>query len=414
MRLNTFFTKHASPSKPSTKRLTSSVDQQTLEAEAATENPVSDYAQEFPKFFVPSHTTLAPSHRFERDHEALEHIRQRVDGMLKNQHVPPPLPQPFRATEVFHMIPYRRRRGGNQLSTKDVCRRLKVYLKTCSLSDGTRGDPQLTALNKSLQRISMKSFKFSEDVRPPYQGTFARGIPSHAAIKVCRNPFSRSMPDINYDWDSEAEWDDGEDINSDEEKSEDSEDDMADFLDDEDDAIIDSRRRQIGGDMEPFCTGIRWQEDSQSDPSFQAYRMEIISGKQSCCHLFRLSKLLTIYSLDMIQFPIDPFSTAYWSKPTPVEPSTPTHKKPTLPARTTLLAYATNMSLKEGDQVGHALNNSSLSSSGTNSSVMSDKVPVPISKGKRPFPPELLADFKQVVEGSDLSKLGLVEVLKKR
>jgi chromatin assembly factor 1 subunit A len=35
-------------------------------------------------------------------------------------------------------------------------------------------------------------------------------------------------------------------------------------------------------------------------------------------------------------------------------------------------------------------------------------------KPKRPFPPDQLPEFKQVVEGSDLTKTGLVEVLKKR
>jgi hypothetical protein len=32
----------------------------------------------------------------------------------------------------------------------------------------------------------------------------------------------------------------------------------------------------------------------------------------------------------------------------------------------------------------------------------------------KPFPPDLLDDFKREIDGSDLSKIGLVEVLKKR
>ena len=37
-----------------------------------------------------------------------------------------------------------------------------------------------------------------------------------------------------------------------------------------------------------------------------------------------------------------------------------------------------------------------------------------MGKPKRTFPPDQLAEFKQVVEGSDLTKIGLVEILKKR
>jgi chromatin assembly factor 1 subunit A len=37
-----------------------------------------------------------------------------------------------------------------------------------------------------------------------------------------------------------------------------------------------------------------------------------------------------------------------------------------------------------------------------------------VSKAKRPFPPEQLDEFKKAVEGNDLSKIGLVEILKKR
>jgi hypothetical protein len=37
----------------------------------------------------------------------------------------------------------------------------------------------------------------------------------------------------------------------------------------------------------------------------------------------------------------------------------------------------------------------------------------PSKKGK-PFPPDQLAAFKEAVEGSDLTKAGLIEVLKKR
>jgi hypothetical protein len=37
-----------------------------------------------------------------------------------------------------------------------------------------------------------------------------------------------------------------------------------------------------------------------------------------------------------------------------------------------------------------------------------------LRKAKRAFPPDQLAELKQVIEGSDLTKTGLIEILKKR
>lgn len=47
--------------------------------------------------------------------------------------------------------------------------------------------------------------------------------------------------------------------------------------------------------------------------------------------------------------------------------------------------------------------------------IESDIKPKPgkIILAAKPFPPELLADFKRAISGSKLSKVGLIEVLKK-
>ncbi|RJE19677.1 hypothetical protein PHISCL_07975 [Aspergillus sclerotialis] len=84
---------------------------------------------------------------------------------------------------------------------------------------------------------------------------------------------------------------------------------------------------------------------------------------------------------DSVTFPIDPFSTAYWQKPK---------------AETGPFSFG-NKSTTGG----------------------SSQFPPPPDGGvqgkpKRMLPTEHLEEFKQVVDGSDLSKMGLVEVLKKR
>jgi chromatin assembly factor 1 subunit A len=228
-----------------------------------------------------------------------------------------------------------------------------------------------------LRQIPMKTLKFGEDVRPPYQGTFSRSVPEVSARKLARNPYYRGLPEVNYDYDSEAEWEEpeeGEDLDSeeDEEGSDDGDDDMDGFLDDEDDALLAGRRRLIVGDLEPVSSGLCWAADGV-DPDMKAYQAETIS--------------------DTVKFPIDPFSTAYWEKPKPAEPA-PTQTRIAPPSMNTLDVFRVNTP-SGAPAVGPAK-------------------PPATGKPKRPFPPEQLGQFRQVVESSDLSKIGTVEILKKK
>lgn len=120
---------------------------------------------------------------------------------------------------------------------------------------------------QQLQKIPYKILSFKEDVRPPYQGTFTRAVSAASSRKISRNPFYRGLPETNYDYDSEAEWEEpqegDEELNDEDDESEmeDGEDDMADFLDDEDDR---GRRRLITGDVEPVSSGLCWGEGANA------------------------------------------------------------------------------------------------------------------------------------------------------
>jgi hypothetical protein len=226
----------------------------------------------------------------------------------------------------------------------------------------------------------MKSLKFGEDVRPPYQGTFTKTLPESAASKLMRNPFHRGLPDINYDYDSEAEWEEpeeGEDLDSEEEEegSEEGDDDLDGFLDDDEDNV-EGKRRLIVGDLEPLSTGLRWQFDG-GDHELEMYRIQTIT--------------------DSVTFPIDPFSTAYWQKPKPAE-QLPTGGV----GRTTLHSF---MVVPPSTQ--------SQTAAPTTEGVAPTLLTAS-GKAKRTLTPEQLAEFKEVVNGSDLTKTGLIEVLKKR
>ncbi|OOF90302.1 hypothetical protein ASPCADRAFT_510944 [Aspergillus carbonarius ITEM 5010] len=381
MKLNSFFAKPKTPAQPSISNTTlSPSNPKSTGAGASNEPPpdsgstASDYQREFPDFFLQSHTTVAPPHRFQRDCDALHHMREKVDAFLKGANAGLPAPLLFRPSDLFQMMPYKRRCGKLPASVKEILLQMQNLADHPEISDGAQKPRDL------LKQVRMKSLRFNEDVRPPYQGTYSRHLPATSARRMMRNPFRRELPETDYDYDSEAEWEEpeeGEDLDSEEEEegSEDGEDDMDGFLDDEDDHPIDGKRRLIVGDLEPVNTGIRWQEHGV-DPELQVYRMETIS--------------------DSVTFPIDPFSTAYWQKPRAAEPAPAAG-----PGRSTLHAF-----------MGHA---SSHKASGSGPAPDGGAVAVlATGRTKRTLPPEQLAEFKQVVNGSDLTKMGLIEILKKR
>lgn len=371
MKLNSFFSK-PTPSPASTPLVTTvpespSKSSTTEISQEPSRGLQSDYERDFPPFFRQSHTIVAPPHRFERDAEALAHVRQTVDlSICKN---PPDEVLPFRPSEVFQIIPFRRRRGECTRSVKDILLQLQKSQEPAQPGQSLSNAESSPGPQELLSKVTMKSLKFGEDIRPPYQGTYTRHISESSARRVSRNPYHRGLPEINYDYDSEAEWEEpeeGEDLGSEEEDegSDEGEDDLDGFLDDEDDALAEGKRRLIVGDLEPVTTGIQWAADGVS-PESQVYQIETIS--------------------DAVNFPIDPFSTAYWEKPKPVE-----------------------QTLKTGTGPADIFRVPALPAAGAAGGVL------PQSKAKRPFPPDQLAEFKEAVEGNDLSKIGLVEILKKR
>ncbi|BDD58703.1 hypothetical protein MPDQ_004531 [Monascus purpureus] len=349
---------------------------------------VSDYQREFPDFFLQSHTKIAPTHRFQRDSEALRHVCEKVDAYLKSGQSDSPKEQlVFRPSALFHIMPYKRR-CGKQIPIKEILLKMQNQDQGTPVSLGqVPGIGSATKLQNLLRKVTMKSLKFGEDVRPPYQGTFTRAVPVSVANKLSRNPFSRALPDTNYDYDSEAEWEEpeeGEDLDSEEEEeiSEDGDDDMDGFLDDEDDQLKDGRRRPIVGDLEPVCTGLCWQDEGPH-PELEAYRIETIP--------------------ESVTFPIDPFSSAYWQKPKSEQVPPKAAVQSTSSGRSTLHAFAVTSS-------AHS------QSAGASKGSLDEAIPTTqtTGKAKRLFPPDQLTEFKQAVQGSDLTKAGLIEILKKR
>ena len=149
---------------------------------------------------------------------------------------------------------------------------------------------------QALQSLPIKYLKFQEDVRPAWKGTFTKTPERGGLRKLSLNPFLRSMPLVNYDYDSEAEWEEpeeGEELGSeDEEEGEDDEGDMEGFLDDEEDGNA-PKRKQILGDMEPVYTSMHWESSSphtqsltvpygQTTIDLASFRIETLLRKLHC------------------------------------------------------------------------------------------------------------------------------------
>ncbi|KAJ6261552.1 Chromatin assembly factor 1 subunit rlf2 [Drechslerella dactyloides] len=277
----------------------------------AAEKP--DFVKYFHPFFARPGVTVAPPHSFGRDEDATSYIREKLDrDVLKRPRdqdemdvdeakfqIPNPLP-PTYFEEIFALPPAKRRKRGNlpKFSTRDIL---------AGLNRSPEPIPQFSSKETvhtnyvtQLKKLPRKVLKYCEDIRPAYSGTFTR-IPKTSGLRKGRNPFQKSLPGVNYDYDSEAEWveepdEDGEELLSEEEDDPmdiGSPDEMDDFLDDEPEDPG-KKRHNVSGPLIPTTTGIMWEGECAKIEELERFRMGI----------------LTVGHVT----PIDPFSIKYWEQ----------------------------------------------------------------------------------------------------
>lgn len=252
---------------------------------------ISDYDKVFPAFFVQNSVTLAPILRFERDEFATQTLETELDACLNGSKAAE-RPQKLNATKAFN-IPHNcfTRRGRRCVPVKQIMSHLlggssrPIDLTTDSQN------AQIKNTRTSLRAIPYKILKFAEDVRPPYIGTYTKQ-PVSGAARLARNPIKRDLPGVDYDYDSEAEWEepgeDEEDLGSEGEDDDDAdgEEDLDGFLDDADDEIANARKLVMLGDLEPKSTGLCWEDEQGRYPSgeMRGFRMEVIHGESAFYH----------------------------------------------------------------------------------------------------------------------------------
>lgn len=224
-------------------------------------NALSDYERCFLPFSLPSHAILAPTNAFMTDAYKLNIARSRLDQLSKNDKAGL---EPFTINTLKILLPKRGPRGLKIATVKEVVTRVHVSPDQ-PIDLAANGDIDDSLPIDMLKTIPMKYIHFGEDVRPPFYGTYTKSYPKATARRLARNVVARIRQDTNYDYDSEAEWEEpeeGEDLDSEGEDDleEDGDDDMDGFLDDDEDPQL--KRRMLSGDLVPISTGLCW-EDTQ-------------------------------------------------------------------------------------------------------------------------------------------------------
>lgn len=248
----------------------------------------SDYERCFLPFSLPSTAILAPANAFMDDAEKLNAARARLDQLCKGDKAGL---TPLTVHTLKVSLPARAPRGLRTAFIKDVVKRVHGSpdrpIDLTTDAEISREQPL-----EMLNTIPMKYLHFGEDVRPPYYGTYTKYYPFTAERRLARNPVLRIRQDTNYDYDSEAEWEEpeeGEDLDSDGEDDleEEGDDDMDGFLDDEEDPQL--KRRMLSGDLEPISTGLCWEDFNgvsklndgfgAISTEFKDFKMEFLLGK---------------------------------------------------------------------------------------------------------------------------------------
>ena len=397
------------------------------------------YEKAFSDFFLFPDVTVAPNNRFERDEEASKSLHCAIDSYILGDRSPGH-PRQFDAFDLFRLSAHDNMpRGKHCMPVREIM--AEMFGKSTRPIDLTT-DSQNTQIKRThdlLRKIPLKLLKFQEDVRPPYKGTYT-SRPVNGMVKLARNPWRRDLPDTNYDYDSEAEWaedEDAEDLHSEGEEDEDMGDDAEDmdgFLDDENDEIANSKRLVLQGDLEPISTGLCWEDHHKrtTNVKLMPYRMENILSKCSKGSGFSLNEEMPTNTGRAMKS-IDPFSSQYW-EPTIVAHTTmdpPRVPLNTLKASSLTVNGSSNpakpvkpfftsasdllkLNPSPGQLSTHLTPIPPHSTALPSSSNTGLTAPAATAKPKKLVPAEDMHDFKREIEGSNLSKVGLIEVLKKK
>jgi len=369
---------------------------------------ISDYEKYFLKFEPPSHSRVAYDINLSKKDSESEQIQYVFDQALK-QTAESKSHDQARSLRAFFAEAQPRARGFYQPRVQEIIESLQGSSVNPVDLTNEHGTVERHRPEDLLGAVAMRHLHFAEDVRPPYCGTFTKIRNPFQSSKLRRAPFSKIREDTDYDYDSEAEWEEpeeGEDILSDgddDAESVDSADEMDEFLDDaEVPDVAKARRNMVTNDIPPISTGICWANASGK-----------VLSHEDHAH-FDLPSMKLDWLLDVPSGSINPFSDSYWKVETVQAPTS----VPQSDGKMTL--KWNNSEMKPPRVPLQPRTNSSNSpvivgaSSGEKGPIMA----VANTKTIKAAAPKLqggdLAQFKEAVDGSNLTQADLLKALKQR
>jgi chromatin assembly factor 1 subunit A len=370
---------------------------------------ISDYRKYFLPFDLQSHTVLAPLKYTNRTSDESENAQAVFDADLND----PTLQEKYDLglvpsyANIEKILPTEQRACGH--ADFPTARQIVEQIHGSSSQQPIDLTQDVSFENPVdlLQSLPLRYLHFAEDVRPPYFGTYTRIRSKTSARRLSRNPFARERDDTNYDYDSEAEWEEpeeGEDILNDEDDEAESNgdpDEMDEFLDDEHDELR-NKRKLITGDLLPVSTGLCWEDEKRK----VVLSTEHSEGASDLSDM-RMDFILPGFTGKTI----DPFSTAYWEQSMP---------PPGLSVRDTfgLSHQPVRQPLKERHNSNSATPNLVGAAQGEKGPINSVVATQGVQRGRKATPRVLskkdMDEFKDAVVGSVLKKADLTKGLKSR
>ena len=364
----------------------------------------SDYQRYFLKFEAPSHSIIAVDLTLSRNSEQIEQAQNDFDRAVFSSSESSE-PRPLASLLTYPASSYR---GLYQPKVREVMESLQGSSQNPVDLTTESGTVRRCGPRDLLDAVVIRHLHFAEDVRPPYCGSYTKISEPRQKLRLQRAPFRRLRKDTNYDYDSEAEWEEpeeGEDLDSDAEddaESVDSADEMDGFL--EDDTADRLKRNFLTTEMVPVSTGLCW-----ADASGKTTTPENADG-------MNMASMKLDWLLDMPVKSINPFSTEYWEMETaaPLAAAAPTKAD-----GTATLKWPDGLMKPPRVPLQPRTNSSNAAvivgaASGEKGPIMA----VSGSKAAKHSAPRLqgedLAQFKDAVVGSNLTQIELLKALKSR
>lgn len=276
----------------------------------------TEYEKLAQPFFIHQHVSLAKN-VFSMDEETREAKSAILDDHLSGKR-PPVSTIPFDPVNTLQLVAAPRPRGKLYPSARDLLS--EQFGLSMSLDQTTDSQKQRSEKTRqALKGIRIKQLSFHEDVRPGYYGTITSVQSLDNLRKLAKNPIVKDLP-LDYDYDSEAEWvqgdeepdDEGEDPDEEEDDEEDDDKSINEFLDDSED-VARVRGSYTMGNMEPEISGICLEDQKKQNPNAEMckYRMEFMIRKY---HPFCNTRNFANPGSANLEHDasIDPFSSAYW------------------------------------------------------------------------------------------------------